>query len=247
MIDIKTIILIVMTIHLSYSAWRQLHSNPLLLDYMRCDPNAWRWWDQLLLKFHKKPLSFQTLESLSWGGVLCVLFIVLELSSFNMLFFLLSVTAISTSGYVRQAPMYLFLLLVGNVHPVFLIPLTLVKEVGGWIGVGILLYQGRIVEALFYGGLSLVVYLALRIKSNRERIRLSNAAPLFTPPYFWIAIKTYPVGIIRDLSVTVLLFFLYFWSAPLLFLWLAIPIVLFALPWESHLWFPLLIIILGVL
>lgn len=242
-----TIILITIAIHLSYSAWRQLHSNPLLLDYMRCDPNAWRWWDQLLLRFHKRPLSFQTLESLSWGGVLSVLFIMLDLSSFDMVIFFASVLVMSVSGYVRQAPMYPLLLLVANVHPAFLIPLTLVKEVGGWVGVGILLYQGRIVEAVIYGGISLVVYVVLRIKSNKERVRLANAAPLFTPPYLWTAIRRDPATILRNLMVTIPLILLYFWYAPILFVWVAIPIILFALPWESHLWFPLLIIILGVL
>lgn len=242
-----TIILITIAIYLSYSAWRQLHSSPLLLDYMRCDPNAWRWWDQLLLRFHKRPLSFQTLESLSWGGVLSVLFIMLEPSYLDMMFFLLSVFAMSVSGYVRQAPMYLLLLLVANVHPAFLIPLTLVKEVGGWVGVGVLLYQGRIVEAVIYGGISLVVYVVLRVRSNKERVRLANDAPLFTPPYLWTAIRRNPAIILRDLMVTIPLILLYFWYAPILFVWVAIPIILFALPWESHLWFPLLIIILGVL
>lgn len=233
------------SVHLGYSSWRTMHNNPHLLEYMDCDPNTWRWWDRLLLRLHKRPLSFQTLEALTWILTLNILFFVLRPTGLGLLVFLLVVIAISIGGYVKTSPMYPLLLLVAFVHPVFLIPLVLVKEVGGWFGVGVLLTQTQIIEAVIFGAIAGSLYVVLRVLSKRDRTRLDNTAPLFTPPYYLKAIRKTPATMIRDLSVTAVLFVCYFWTSPLLFLWLAVPLLLFSLPWESHLWFPVLLIILG--
>lgn len=246
MIDIiQAVIFLIFSINLGHFAWEKLHSNMMLLDYMRCDPNTWRFWDQLLLRLHKRPLSFQTLEAITWIVILNILYFVINPNGLYFLVFLVATVYISLSGYIRQAPLLPLLLLTAQVHPIFLIPLMLVKEVGGWLGLGVLLLQGDLVSALFYGGIAFCCYALLRLASGKERIRLEGTAPLFTPTYYLTALRKNRTLVLQDISVSAIIIVICFLQMPILSIWIAAPLILFSLPWEPHLWFPLFILIMG--
>lgn len=244
---IYMLVFVAFSFQLGLIAWRTLHNTPFLLAHMKCDPNLWRWWDRFLLWLHKRPLSFQSWEALTWVIVMNVLYFWIRPVGVNLLVFVLAIVAIGSSGYIRNAPMYPLILLVAIVHPIFLIPLVLVKEVGGWFGVGVLLWQGQFIEAGIYGAIAFLLYLVFRLGSKQDSVRREGSAPFFTPPFLLSVLRKRPLLVLRDLSVTGIIFLLYFWQVPLLFLWMAGPLLLFALPWESHLWFPLLIVSVGVI
>lgn len=221
------------------------------IDYMQEDPEIYRLWDHILLLFHKHPFSIITLSTLSFVSCIALTYILITPSGIAGLIFILGVLACSSNFSTRHSIQYpLLALLVLTNNPVFLVPLILTKELAAWLGLGHLVIAGGLqLMTMVCALVAFLLYVAVR-KYIGRRSRHPKGAPLFTPPFYVNLMLGRIEGTSRGLvvwnmaGVVAMLVFLVM-NGPLLLLWTAGPILLFALWWEPQLWLPVVVVVLA--
>jgi hypothetical protein len=221
------------------------------LDYLVREPNAFRLWDRTLLIFHRRPFSIYTLQSISFALCLVATYLFLTPRGDDLIIFLLSAIAMSSYTRVRASIGYpLLAMLVLTESPLFLLPLILIKEHTGFVGLGYLLLHSGIdmISIAFCGGVALMLYISARVFLPAKP-RAEHATPLFTPRRAYAIIRgrgRSRFALFWAFAYLPLVIWFGLLRSPLLLLWATIPILLFALFWEPQLWFPVVIVLLGV-
>lgn len=218
------------------------------IGYMHESPEAYRLWDHVLLRFHRRPFSIITLETLSFSVCMLVSYLLFMPTGLYGLMFVAGVLACSSDFSVRHSVQYpLLTLLAVTSNPVLLVPLILTKELAAWLGLGYLLLIGGLQPlTLICAGVAFLAYVAMRkMVGKRER-----RAPFFAPPYYIQYIRGKLEGKGRGLILWNLtgVFVMIVFSAvtgPALLLWTAVPVLLFALWWEPQLWWPTVLVLLA--
>jgi len=229
-------------------AFGQLIDLDQFISYMDEDPEAFRLWDHLLLYFHKRPFSIITLLTMSFIFCMMVSYIIIMPAGVGGLVFAVGFMACAANFSVRHSIQYPLLALLGITgNPVLLVPLILTKEISAWVGLGyLLLTNGLQPLTLFFAALSFLVYVIMKLKIGK-RGRSSYRVPLFAVPcYVRRLLSKEKLGVVfwNIAGTAALVLFLAVYT-PLLLLWTALPVFLFALFWEPQLWFPTVIVILA--
>jgi hypothetical protein len=235
-----------------------------LIEYMQESPNAYRLFDQFLLKLHRKRFSFITWTSIAWFGSLVLTYIILfnpvwftnwpfaTLVVWNpqRMVFLIGAAACSMNFYIRQSLLYPLLALFSvTLNPLLLLPIVVVKEQGLWLAGGYLMFIGHLdLLNMTYIGLAGVFYLLVRWSIGKKPRSVENA-PFFTPRYAINHLRNKrPKQVLIDLVALAAMFVFVVMEGMLgiqMIIWTAGLVFLFALWWEPQLWFPTVILILG--
>lgn len=255
---IEQFLVLIILLVLVKVAWNrgQTVDVDLLADYLRHDPNAYRLYDRLLLRFHRKPFSIVTIQTVAWGAMMFFTYALLQVTGTDLLLFLVGATVCAAQFKVRQALLYpLLVLFVQTQYGPLLVAIVATKELGLWIALGYLILSGGDLTSYIWVFVAGGVYFLLRYVITAKP-RAPLVAPLFALPY-WIMLlrqggkqgtkRNFYVGVFWNLLGTfgMLSVILVKSLAGGLLLWAAIPIVLFAVWWEPQLWFPVLVVLLA--
>ena len=221
------------------------------ISYMHEDPEAYRLWDHVLLRFHRRPFSIITLQTMSFALCMMLSYLLIVPTGINGLVFVVGVLACSSNFSVRHSIQYpLLALMVLTSNPIFLIPLILTKELAAWLGLGYLLLTGGLQPlTVICASAAFLAYVAMRLLVG-ERVRGPEGAPLFAVPYHIRYLLGQIEGRARGqilwnlAGVAVMIVFSATRGLPLL-LWTAVPVLLFAMWWEPQLWLPTVIVLLA--
>jgi len=233
---------------LTYNTWRTFGlAGIILTDRFTYAPYAYRlnWY---VVKFLSQvtSLSIVTCMAVMWIGSMSAVYILLRPNEYDTIIFLGWLIAICMFGTIYDGEAFVLLVLLvkyqdNRYSPFLLIPLILFKEEIAFIAlVYLLLYKIFTKELVISAGCSGLLYLVFRLLIGE--VPYPSFVPFFTPPVllsFFLNTSYFITWVPMSVALIVL-------TCDLKYKWLwiitSIPIFLFALFWEPHLWFPLILI-----
>ncbi|MHA1979367.1 MAG: hypothetical protein ACW98I_20875 [Candidatus Hodarchaeales archaeon] len=238
---------------ISYTTWKtlQLRDINVIIDFMEHGNNAYRLSNKIFLFLHDLPVSYYTWIALQFIISLTIVYYLIRPKGKDFILFMLWLSLFPIFYHSIQYILLVMLVKYSNTKasPYLVVSLVFVKEFSVWLALGYLfLTNSRSrAELITSAAISGVLYIGIRLLIGYVP-PYENAAPLITPlhliqtaiynPATYILIQLLPLVILLLYSVNT--------EFELkLSLWNALPILLFALLWESQLWFPLFIVIIS--
>jgi hypothetical protein len=217
------------------------------LIYYQSAPMCYRLYTDLLLSL-VPTFSFALVTAMSFLISMALTWSIVRKTD-ELPLFMFGIVIVCMFLRTADAPMYVFLALLAKTkRPELLIPLTLIKEVALWLGIGYVLLFCRTKKSLVFAGISVTIYAVIRFLIIGDRPSFYPDASIFLLPMVLSQLFNMSLSsIFFDCGIAIILVIVTIRTRreSLLALWLLVPIVLFSVAWEPQHWFMLTVLLIA--
>lgn len=229
----------------------------LRIYYLSFAPNAYRLQTQFILViseyFHFVEYFYYYTTVATFFLSISLIYYVLKLDSVDLYLYLIFLLQfVMQPSLIENAFSYVLLvLMIVYKKPVLIIPNIIIKEFSLWQALGYyFIIKRKYSRPLVFGSLAGALYVSIVLLTGLEQYQFTGISYIFsffsTIPFFVNDFMLREEHVLLVLSLSLAIFFSIETKQDIyLYLWQAIPIMLFGLFWEIQLWFPVVLIILS--